>query len=157
MSNVTDAIEKYIHDLLSEAEEENILLRRKDLAEAFGCVPSQINYVLRSRFSPENGFLIESRRGGQGYIKILRIVCKTPQDMREHIEDLVGSSIDKQQAHRLLETLQTRKLISARERLLIEVAMHNIDEIDELSQVRREVVQAELLKNLLQNIVVEED
>ena len=64
MSNVTDAIEKYIYDLLSEAEEENILLRRKDLAEAFGCVPSQINYVLRSRFSPENGFLIESRRGG---------------------------------------------------------------------------------------------
>ena len=77
--------------------------------------------------------------------------------MREHIEDLVGSSIDKQQAHRLLETLQTRKLISARERLLIEVAMHNIDEIDELPQVRREVVQAELLKNLLQNIIVEED
>ena len=77
--------------------------------------------------------------------------------MREHIEDLVGSSIDKQQAHRLLETLQTRKLISARERLLIAVALHNIDEIDELPQVRREVVQAELLKNLLQNIIVEED
>ncbi|MBQ8693927.1 MAG: CtsR family transcriptional regulator [Synergistaceae bacterium] len=157
MSNITCEIEKYIYDLLSEAEEEKILLRRKDLAEIFGCVPSQINYVLRSRFSPEHGFLIESRRGGQGYIKILRITCKTPQDMKSHIEDMVGGSIDYMQARRLLEKLQGRKLITQQERLLIEVALKNTDDINELTYQRRCVLMAKLLKNLLQNIILEEE
>ena len=66
-NNLSSGIEKYILELFDdrdENDEENFIsLRRKDLAEMFGCVPSQINYVLRSRFSPERGYLIESRRG----------------------------------------------------------------------------------------------
>ena len=54
--------------------EPSVSLRRKELAEFFGCVPSQINYVLRSRFTPERGFLVESQRGGHGYIRILRVI-----------------------------------------------------------------------------------
>ncbi|MBQ3693586.1 MAG: CtsR family transcriptional regulator, partial [Synergistaceae bacterium] len=63
--SLTQNIEQYILELLGE--DMNIRLRRKDLAERFECVPSQINYVLRSRFSPEQGYLIESRRGEHGY------------------------------------------------------------------------------------------
>ena len=75
MASLTELIESYINDLLSEEEEKDyVSLRRKELAEFFGCVPSQINYVLRSRFTPERGYLIESQRGGHGYIKILKIV-----------------------------------------------------------------------------------
>ena len=61
MSNLTRTIEKYIHELFESKGDESIVsLRRKELAETFGCVPSQINYVLRSRFTPERGFLVES-------------------------------------------------------------------------------------------------
>ena len=72
-SSLTKIIEEYIDRLLEENEEGEVSLRRKDLAEKFGCVPSQINYVLRSRFAPENGFLVESQRGGHGYIKIIQL------------------------------------------------------------------------------------
>lgn len=161
MSNITSDIEKYIYDLLEEAEDENIIsLRRKELAEIFGCVPSQINYVLRSRFSPEHGFLIESRRGGQGYIKILRIVCQTPDEKKNHVDDLVGRSITQQQTHKLLQLLQVRKLITARERLLIEVALkHNDENMRDnfkIDQEESEAMQAQLLKKLLRNIITKE-
>ena len=79
LSNLTRTIEKYIHELFeSEGDESIVSLRRKELAETFGCVPSQINYVLRSRFTPERGFLVESQRGGHGYIRILRVAFGAP-------------------------------------------------------------------------------
>ena len=93
MPNLTRAIEKYIHDLLESEEAPSVSLRRKELAASFGCVPSQINYVLRSRFTPERGFLVESQRGGHGYIRILRIAFEEPEEKLNHIEDIVGDSI----------------------------------------------------------------
>ena len=65
MASLTRVIENYINNLFAGMdEEEAVSLRRKELAEIFGCVPSQINYVLRSRFTPERGFIVESQRGG---------------------------------------------------------------------------------------------
>ena len=81
MSNLTRTIEKYIHELFeSEGDESIVSLRRKELAETFGCVPSQINYVLRSRFTPERGFLVESQRGGHGYIRICLLYTSDAAD-----------------------------------------------------------------------------
>ena len=125
-NNLSSGIEKYILELFDDDDNENFIsLRRKDLAEMFGCVPSQINYVLRSRFSPERGYLIESRRGEYGYIKILRISCNEPEDKINHINDIVGDEISVRSACRLLETLNERDLITERERLLIEIALKN--------------------------------
>lgn len=126
MQNLSHDIERYILNLLEGVEENFISLRRKELAEKFECVPSQINYVLRSRFTPEQGYLIESRRGEHGYIKILRITCETPDALMEHINELIGDSISLYGAHRLLETLQERGLVTVRERLLMEIALRNI-------------------------------
>ena len=70
---LSDSIETFIKTLLAEDEPE-VELKRNELAEYFGCAPSQINYVLATRFSPDHGYLIESRRGGGGYIRIVRIV-----------------------------------------------------------------------------------
>ncbi|MBR0069488.1 MAG: CtsR family transcriptional regulator, partial [Synergistaceae bacterium] len=113
--NLTHNIEQYILELLEEEDENVISLRRKELAERFACVPSQINYVLRSRFSPEQGYLIESRRGEHGYIRILRISCESPEEKAEHIDDIIGDAISFKEARRLLEFLQEREFITGRE------------------------------------------
>lgn len=144
--NLSHDIEKYIIDLLDEEDGNFISLRRKELAEIFDCVPSQINYVLRSRFTPEQGYLIESRRGEHGYIKIFRITCENTEEKISHINDIIGNTITLNDARRLLEALQERELITGRERLLIEVALRHIT-----AQRRYENTEeiADLLRNML--------
>jgi len=159
MSSLTELIESYINDLFEEERtEDSVFLRRKDLAESFGCVPSQINYVLRSRFTPERGYLVESQRGGHGYIRILKICSSTPQDRVNHIESIVGDSLNDQEARRLLSVLQERGLLSSRERLVIEVALRFCDEVGsavfDISPYKRNVLQAELLKRMLRGLAL---
>lgn len=157
MRSLTEVIETHIIDLLERNKEDTVSLRRKELAEQFGCVPSQINYVLRSRFTPERGYLVESQRGGHGYIRILRICYELPEERVGHIDELVGDSITEQDARRLLISLQSRGFVDARERLLIEVALRHIDDVGEstfdVSPYKRNVLQADLLKRMLRGLV----
>ncbi|WP_448807304.1 CtsR family transcriptional regulator [Aminobacterium colombiense] len=159
MSSLTEVIEDYINKLFQEEmEEEAISLRRKDLAEFFGCVPSQINYVLRSRCTPERGYIVESQRGGHGYIRIVRICYDVPEEKISHIEDIVGNAVSEQDAKRLLAALQDRELLSARERLVIEVAMRFLDEVAssdfDVSPYKRNALQAEILKRMLRGLAL---
>lgn len=157
-SNLTKIIEDYIDQLLEENEEGCVSLRRKDLAERFGCVPSQINYVLRSRFAPENGFLVESQRGGHGYIRVIQLSFKNCDEEVTHLSDLVGNAITEQEARRLLVNLQNRELITPRERLIIEVSLRNQEEngrtLFDLSPYRRDIMRAELLKKHLTSLAM---
>lgn len=158
MASLTRVIEKHINNLLSEMEEQAVSLRRKELAEFFGCVPSQINYVLRSRFTPERGYIVESQRGGHGYIRIYRLSYDMPEDKINHIEDIVGDAITEQEAKRLLSSLQERELVDSRERLLIEVALRHAEELGsaefDVSPYKRNAIQAELLKRMLRSLAL---
>ena len=89
---LSDSIETFIKTLLAEDEPE-VELKRNELAEYFGCAPSQINYVLATRFSPDHGYLIESRRGGGGYIRIVRIVQSGAQQLMYLINERIGDAI----------------------------------------------------------------
>ena len=159
MSSLTEVIESYINELFQQeeqdgaAEADRVSLRRKDVAERFGCVPSQINYVLRSRFTPERGYIVESQRGGNGYIRILKISYDMPEDRARHIDRIVGESISEADAHRLLTLLQTRGMVSVRERLLIEISLRHIAELCDttfdVSPYKKGVMQADLLKRML--------
>ena len=140
--NLSHDIEEYILGLLS-GEEDFISLRRKELAEMFECVPSQINYVLRSRFTPEQGYLIESRRGEHGYIKILKVTCEKSSEKVDHINEIVGDEISLKDAKRILSALQSRGMITGRERLIIEVALRHIAASADDEEI------AELLRNML--------
>ena len=143
--NLSHDIEEYILGLLS-GEEDFISLRRKELAEMFECVPSQINYVLRSRFTPEQGYLIESRRGEHGYIKILKVTCEKSSENVSHINDIIGDEISLKEAKRILSALQSRRMITGRERLIIEVALRHITD-SKRDADGGEI--ADLLKNML--------
>lgn len=147
-SNLSRDIERYILELFADEEDENFIsLRRKELAEMFGCVPSQINYVLRSRFGPEHGYLIESRRGEYGYIKIFRINYDEPEEKSKHFDEIIGYSISLHDACRLLEALGARGFITQRERLLIEVALRN----ESSNKTPHET--ARLLKKMLNSLI----
>ena len=158
MNSLTKVIGDYIVTLFDDKENSEVVLSRKDLALKFGCVPSQINYVLRSRFSPEQGFLIQSQRGGHGFIRIMQLRFADCDEYAEHLEDLVGSVISEQDARRLLVKLQERDVIKPRERLLVEVALRNQDEtgrsLFDLPQYKRDAMRAELLKKILVSLAM---
>ena len=158
MASLTRVIESYINKLFDEEEEQAISLRRKELAEIFGCVPSQINYVLRSRFTPERGYIVESQRGGHGYIKIFRLCYDIPEERIHHIDDIVGDSITDQEAKRLLAALQERGMLDSKDRLLMEVAMRFVEELGsmefDVSPYKRNAIQAELLKRMLRSLAL---
>lgn len=109
---LSDNIERFIKDLMSESQSE-LELRRNELAQYFGCAPSQINYVLSTRFSPEHGYIIESRRGGAGYVRIIRIEA---EDGGTRFIRALAQSIDQglslSQANAMISALAERQLIA---------------------------------------------
>ena len=99
----SDMIARFIQAELEEAN--GVLeLQRSDLAQRFGCVPSQINYVMSTRFSPERGYIVESRRGGNGYIRITRVQVDR-QTLMMHVINSLGSSVDLASARAILSNL----------------------------------------------------
>ncbi len=121
MPNLTDYIEEYIKKMLALSSDQCIVVKRRELAGKFSCVPSQINYVLERRFSPERGYLVESRRGGSGCIKIYRINGEQAKFFQELIEDACKNSFDADRLRQLIERMREEKIISRREAAILEV------------------------------------
>ena len=106
---ITDLIARFIQSELEEAD--GVLeLQRSDLAQRFNCVPSQINYVMSTRFSPERGYLVESRRGGGGYIRITRVRVDR-QTLLMHVINSVGDALDLPSARAILSNLAESEAI----------------------------------------------
>ena len=89
MSNIADLIESYILQQLAAQEDGQVELRRTDIADKISCAPSQISYVLSTRFTPARGFVVESRRGLGGFIRIEHVPVQNLvyQDMRSKIDE----------------------------------------------------------------------
>lgn len=111
---LSDSIESFIKALLNQ-EETEVELKRNELAEYFGCAPSQINYVLATRFTLDDGYVIESRRGGGGYIRIVRVVESGQQRLLYLINERIGASIGEADASRLIGQLSEQKVITPQE------------------------------------------
>ena len=128
-------------------------LRRSTLAEMFSCVPSQINYVISTRFSPERGYVVESRRGGGGYIRISR-VRQSPREVIMHTVNSVGNSLDYATATAFVSNIYETGIIdkSAARLILAAVgdrALHPIAPAD------RDTVRASIFKQLMINLICE--
>lgn len=119
---LSDSIEGFIKTLLSQ-EEDGVELKRNELAEYFGCAPSQINYVLATRFTPDDGYLIESRRGGGGYIRIVRVVENSGQRLLYLVNQRIGDAIGETEAVRLVGQLVQQEIISAEEGSVMRAAI----------------------------------
>ncbi|WP_314550013.1 CtsR family transcriptional regulator [uncultured Gemella sp.] len=92
-NNMTDILEQYIMSLFNEASEDHIIIKRSNVAQKFDCVPSQLNYVIKTRFTPEHGFIIESKRGGGGFIRITKITLHTNKDYIDYLIETVDNEI----------------------------------------------------------------
>ena len=95
MRLLSDSIEDFIKALMEDEQDQQqaIELRRNELAEHFQCAPSQINYVLATRFTPDHGYVIESRRGGGGYIRIMRLASTSREELLQSLYQRIGMSI----------------------------------------------------------------
>lgn len=143
---MTDSVVQYILSLLEE-EHGSAEFRRNELAEVIGCVPSQISYVIASRFTPEQGYLVESRRGGGGYVRITRIRGDAPM-LLMHLINSIGDSLDGITAGIMLKNLSQRKILSLRDAHLMAAAISD-RALAGAPQGKRDVLRAGILKNLL--------
>ena len=121
MAQLSDSIEQFIKDLMSD--DAHIELRRNELAHHFGCAPSQINYVLATRFSVDHGYIIESRRGGGGYVRIVRMQTRGEENLLESLLKRVGNSVDEETAGAIISNLYERKLVTKGEGMLMKSAV----------------------------------
>ncbi len=144
MSNI---IAEMILEMMQEAGETEI--QRNELAQTLGCVPSQINYVISSRFTPEQGYTVESRRGGGGYIRIARI--KYDKDaMLMHVVNSIGGAIDEATCRANVYNLNYQKIISAEaSRLILSATSDRC--LCEVPRPIRDTVRATIFKQLLLN------
>lgn len=151
MARLSDIIENFIKQMISESEDNQTLIQRNELADQFRCAPSQINYVLTTRFTYEKGYVIESRRGGGGYIVIKQVTYKGANERNNLIYQVIGDSITNNGAVTLLQSLYESKLITIRELEIMKMAVNDrtLSSAEERNKVR-----ADVLKGMLMAILV---
>lgn len=101
---ISDLIAGFLQDCLDETGDGVLEVQRGELAQRFNCVPSQINYVMSTRFSPERGYIVESRRGGNGYIRITRVRVDR-ETLLMHVINSLGDQVDLPSARAILGNL----------------------------------------------------
>jgi transcriptional regulator CtsR len=124
MSNISDIIEQYLKQILKSNQTNEIEIKRSEIADRFQCVPSQINYVINTRFTMEKGYIVESKRGGGGYIRIIRVKHKDKAKLIDEIISMINSKITQQAAIDTLERMLEEGLITEREAKIMVNAVH---------------------------------
>lgn len=96
MKNISDVIEAYLKRVLQMSGEDIVEIKRSEIADRFECVPSQINYVIKTRFTVEKGYIVESKRGGGGYIRIIRLKPKSKQALLDEMLSITNNPMSQQ-------------------------------------------------------------
>ena len=146
---ISDLIAGFINDAIAEADG-MAELQRAELANRFGCVPSQINYVISTRFSPEHGYIVESRRGGGGYIRIRRVQMD-PRMLLMHTVNAVGEAIDAGSVGALVTNLLSAGAIDRNTAILITSAV-NEAALKAVPPEHRDGARAGIFKQMLLHI-----
>jgi transcriptional regulator CtsR len=145
---ISDMIEDFIKEMFSE--EDFIEIQRNDLAQHFNCVPSQINYVIATRFNPSQGYYVESKRGGGGHIKIKKINI-TKSNYLMHAISSIGEKITSQEVDIFISNFLSEDIVSSLEAKLLKVATS--DNVLTIPQEYRDTLRANIFKNMLVNLV----
>lgn len=148
MARLSDAIENYLRQLLELSPDGYVDIQRSALAERFDCVPSQITYVLVTRFSPDRGYLVEARRGGGGGIRLVQLATGW-QDLYQAAAR--SESIDQERAVQLLKRAQDAGLLTRRELGLMEAALRR--EVLGIDLPERDALRGRLLRAMLTTIL----
>ena len=144
---ISDLIASFLQDSLDTAENGVLEVQRSDSAQRFNCVPSQINYVMSTRFSPERGYIVESRRGGNGYIRITRVRVDR-ETLLMHVINSLGGSVDLSSARAILSNLVQS---GAMDRALGQTILTAVGDkaLGQVPREKRDAVRADILKQVL--------
>ncbi|MDI3328267.1 MAG: CtsR family transcriptional regulator [Alicyclobacillaceae bacterium] len=123
MRNISDLIEHHLKSILQASRDGTVEIQRSELAELFNCVPSQINYVISTRFTVEKGYIVESKRGGGGYIRIRKLDLGQGSPVHEEVVRLIGKEISQREAMDIIERLYEDGHVTEREVRLLEAAV----------------------------------
>ena len=147
---LTDQIAKMIEEML-EKSGGSLELQRNEMAGRLGCVPSQISYVITSRFTPERGYIIESRRGGGGHIRIVRKQMHRDEYLM-HFFAAIGNAIEENEAEAYLRNLLGNEVISSREAKIISAALSGAA-LQSIAPEGRSTVRARIFKHILLSLM----
>lgn len=138
MKNISDIIEHYLKQVLARSGRDILEIKRSEIADKFQCVPSQINYVINTRFTIERGYIVESKRGGGGYIRITKVKSHDDTHLITQLIDLIGARISQASAEDVIFRLIEEEIITKREAKIMlsvinrSVLFINLPERDEL-------------------------
>ena len=147
MARLSDIIENFIKAMISESGGERILIQRNELADQFKCAPSQINYVLTTRFTYEKGYVIESRRGGGGHIVIKQIIYDDSQRRSKIIYDAIGESITYHNALAIVQNLFDVEIVTKREYEIMKMAINDrtLSIVEDKNRIRADILKAMIM------------
>ncbi|MDD2494157.1 MAG: CtsR family transcriptional regulator [Tissierellia bacterium] len=143
---LSDIIEEFIKELMDENGV--IDLQRNLLAQQFDCSPSQINYVLTTRFNNDKGYIVESRRGGGGYIRVYKVESSKYNNLEKLLAETIGDSITINKAYDLIDVFKEKKLISEREQNIMKRALSD-RAFNKVVQDDRNKLRADILKEMI--------
>lgn len=145
--NISDIIESYLKDVLRDASD--VEIRRSEIANRFECVPSQINYVINTRFTPKQGYAVESKRGGGGYIRIMKLQVVDEAEYLDRINLMIQDSISLRDANAVIENLTHKQLIDEKQAFIMRAAVDDaiVQSIDRPNQAR-----AIILKHIIRRL-----
>lgn len=145
--SISDIIEEYLKSILGTNEKKMIEIKRSEIADQFECVPSQINYVINTRFTIERGYVIESKRGGGGYIRITRVEHQDDFELIDAVIKLINPKVSQQAAIDVLERLQNKKVVTIREMKIMMAALER--EVLAVMLPARDQLRARILTSML--------
>ena len=145
---ISDVIENFIKQMLDD--DNSVTLQRNDLADHFNCVPSQINYVIQTRFTPIHGYYVESKRGGGGYIKIQKVNV-TKSNYLMHIITSIGDKITAKEIDVFVNNFLDNNIINEKESKLIKSATN--DKVLAIEPELKDKIRARIFKNMLITLV----
>lgn len=151
MSNISDLIEKYLKELFGSGSQGQVEIQRNELAEKFNCVPSQINYVLTTRFTVEHGFIVESRRGGGGFVRIIKLPMDEKVDAVSYLCDLIGRDVSQQGAEGIVRRMLEEGLVTERESGIMKSALSR--DVLRIALPARDQLRALILKAMIISIL----
>ena len=154
MRSISDIIEGYLKSIIEEEQNGAIEIKRSEVAEKFQCVPSQINYVINTRFTAERGYAVESKRGGGGYIRIFRGQANSRKDLIEHIMAGLQQGASQTMAVDVVYRLIEEEVITERESRLILAAIDRSTIRQPLPE--RDKIRARILEAMLVTLIYEE-
>jgi len=153
MKNISDIIENYLKSVLLQSDKDILIIKRSEIADKFQCVPSQINYVINTRFTIEKGYIVESKRGGGGYIRIAKLKLYDHAQIIDQLLHLIENKFSQQMAENMIYRLLEEEIISTREAKIMLSVINQLVLLNDLPF--RDELRAKLMEAMLTTLKYE--